>query len=347
MNKAVIVVLFLLLFFSIVAEAGKVETISNLSYLEKDLVVVEGNITLVFNYSTYNNQSNVKIIRLFYEPMYDFTIMKVESLSINYSYDFVNDTKYYYYNDSVYQNDTYIISVDYSSIAVPTSPIEHLQMLLAEKNQTIAALQSRIENMTSYNQSISDELDTIIAERDALLFYKNSTKDMVEDYPTLFSERNNLTADNALLKSSKHLLEGDVRSLESSLENATNPLALSYSKGGKTAYIFNISWFVIGGIIFLAFWYVFTTKKEPKTLASAVNSLNPFSKKSIGEKSTEPISWPIEEEKQTAKSKLPLIEQQYLSKAKVPEKVDKILEKSEERRKELDMRRLENIINGE
>lgn len=129
-----------------------------LEYKEDKLVAIDGDVTLNFDWSTNDNADDIQMFKLLYSSEYNLTIYKVESKTISYDFTFVNDTKYYYY-DVTNSTEDYIISIDYSSIEVPSSPYQDLLNVLKEKNETINLTVEQLSSMTK-NYTYEKELST-------------------------------------------------------------------------------------------------------------------------------------------------------------------------------------------
>jgi len=119
--------------------------IGTLNYLETKIYQVQGNLSLIFNYSD-TGTNDLTLTNLGYVISTNKTVLQFKSNNISYNWSFVNNTKAYYYFD-LNSNNTYSVSVNYQSIHVPKSPYQLLREMLEAKNATIALLNTNISKM--------------------------------------------------------------------------------------------------------------------------------------------------------------------------------------------------------
>lgn len=342
--KKILLTLILLLLFATSVQATQVK-IADLEYEEKDFVVIEGNVTLIFSNSTNYNDNDVQVLKILYDSTYDLTLYRIESKNITYDAYFINNTKYYYYTSS---GDTYFITVDYSSIQVPDSPLKTLMNLLEEKNQTLNLTIEKLNNMTSnYTESVGliedlsddvdhfenqkQELETEVAE---LLAYRAEIIPILEDYHVLENESNNKTIQIASLLGDISDHQTIARAKNQTIKDLENPFCLFYSKAGPsgdTVSLFhvNLTWTIIGIIIILFLIFVLSSKNidfgKTKTLLDKQREKgkNLFTKmKEVKPEKKKEVDW---------NEDIPEIEKQILKPPKkneesVESEVDKIIE---------------------
>ncbi len=145
-----ILVVFMLLSIAVSAMfipniAASHVNIGTLNYLETKIYQVQGNLSLIFNYSDIGT-NDLTMTNLGYVISTNKTVLQFKSNNISYNWSFVNNTKAYYYFD-LNSNNTYSVSVNYQSIHVPKSPYQLLREMLDAKNATIALLNTNISKM--------------------------------------------------------------------------------------------------------------------------------------------------------------------------------------------------------
>jgi gas vesicle protein len=322
MKKAVILFALFLLLGGFV----RAEEIGRLDYGQKDWLVAEGDISLSFNWSDRDNVNDLIILKILYEPTYNLSIFRVESKIITYDYSFINDTKYYHFNNTI-GNDTkdYVIKVDYSSIVVPASPINQLRQLVAEQNETIFILVSQLENLSSNYSTLYNETTNLSSEyqiqSDYIEFLETYKRD-TDDYVEIKREKENLTYVNINLKSTIQDLQKDVRDRDKTIGDLENPLGIFYTKGEIGLTQVNIPWILIGAVLGLVAYFLFRSRQYHKAILKSPLS-RMFGKE---EKKPEPQVW-VDEEK-------PDIEKKFLKpipKEDIAQEVDKVIKQSMER----------------
>ncbi len=285
--------------------ASEQVTISTLDYEDNELVVVDGNVTLQFNWSE-NNNNDLIVVRLLYDPSYNFSIYKIESKNITIDYSFINNTKEYHFNESINVNDTrdFVIKIDYSTLIVPVSPIGHLRELAESLNMTIATLTGQVINMTNNwtnsNQiaiNLQNQASNTENQISQLIAYQQDAEIIIADYYVLQNTSANKTIENINLANEVRGLEGNLNDREKTISDLENPFVIFYTKGEINLFHINVAWLVIGGIIFLVGYILISGKfsGSPKTFIEKTTkgNNNPLGKIfGKGEKKkTEPIIW--------------------------------------------------------
>jgi len=234
--------------------------LTTLEYKDSDVVFIQGNINLSFNSSDTGKEDTSLLWRI-YNSDNNITIFYIVSTTISYDSSFVNDTKSYYYNRENASNETYVVSVDYSSIQVPTSIEVKLNETIEQQNQTIQALKDTIENLQNNISNLVNDYNIL----------KEKENDLKNQIVTLTKQRDDAIAENKPLKAeidnleeqlsfqqnkSKELTdeirykESLVNSLEKSVKQLRNPWSTGYEYHGKNQGLyFNYSSVIIGIII--------------------------------------------------------------------------------------------------
>lgn len=143
MRKLVIFGILMLMLAPLVSADTNLGTIQ---YLDTRMIPIDGNVTLSFHYTPTGTEDVVLILRL-YDPDLNKTVYGFQSLVVGYDSSFVNDTKTYTFKDG---NESYNISVDYSSIQVPPS-----------LDEIIAGYEARIEELIANNTLLLEKIELL------------------------------------------------------------------------------------------------------------------------------------------------------------------------------------------
>ena len=287
MRKILVALLLLILMFCPSTSVAELVGTEAIDYLDDSLFTLSGNITLVFDSSTPYDESDITLIRFFYSTTSDITLYQVISNPITYDHTFVNDTKNYgFFVDGTI--DRYLITVDYSSIDVPTSIEDLINISLAEKDEFIIQLAQEIS-------VLEDELDVLnetIAETEVELAEWKSTANLIlseknqieEEKNTLAIEKGEVEDNLSLYKDKTNTLTIEktqkmerIKYLTKKLNEATDAWGMSVNIDGEDKS--TLSWisFIIGIISVLIFLYFMRNRfglvHDGNKLTIAVNTI--------------------------------------------------------------------------
>lgn len=156
--KYVVVLGIVFLLPTVLSQSVPVEQLVKISYLEKNSIILTGNHT--FSFLTSDTGTNDVKIEVNYNNVTNWSIVRVESLPLNITWQFKNDTKSYYYLDEN-TSKIYIVKVNYTSVKVPPNPylveIEELSKQLNSSKVNYTILLREYNNLsTIYEGMIND-----------------------------------------------------------------------------------------------------------------------------------------------------------------------------------------------
>lgn len=298
---------------------------------------INGNISLIFDHSDTGNE-DVVILNdsIGYLEGPDISLFHFQSLNITYDYNFVNDTKAYYFINinNLSANVSYRVLVNYSSIQVPDSPWKALEELLEEKNMTIiekeliianltgdiALLEANISSLYSSITLLNENVQNLQSLYNGLEIsydeYVSSTEGIIDSYWTLVNKSVNQSFEISRLNSNIRNIEKDRDGWKESFEDISGTFSTGYTREGKEEFYFNGTWFIIGGIIFLlivGIIFLFFRKNPSKTLLGRVSPSG-----------TKPQEWVPTQKPESFVS----VEKEFLEEPEY-DKIDDIIEKHE------------------
>ncbi len=246
-----------------------------IDYLANDLFIVQGNVTLVFNDSD-TGTNDITLIRVFYSSESNITLYQVISQEITYDNTFVNNTKSYIFKNI---DDSFVIFVNYSSIQVPESYADILNLTIVEQNKTISNLTLRLDNLTSQmeslnNQTISLQKNVTELENQSVDYWSNWQYEKNQNAPLRYNI-SVLKGDvdyymNKTLELSNDIDTKDNRTtiLYNKINEASGGWAFSVNLDGEDIYIVHWGYLLIG--LFLGgFLMIYVLGKRSKQSASA------------------------------------------------------------------------------
>lgn len=291
-TNVVVVSMLVLATLAFLVSGSEVHEVGTLDYQETDIVAIPGNITLVFNHSDRGPNDIILLWRM-YSAENNITLYSFMSKKITYDHTFENDTKgYYFFNDGT--NETYVIFVDYSIIAVPTCLSDLLNQTIVEMNATIAELMAenvnfskRLANMSKLLQSknftitvIQDDLSNAQAQNKPL---QNQIQELTDELDDQKNTTIGLNIEINDLESTLNNRETTLYYYEQTINQLADPWCTAYGMynehfGNVVQHLyFNITYFLIGGIVFavialISIWKLgFLGKKHPSKTLSPVD----------------------------------------------------------------------------
>ena len=242
------------------------QTLLTLDYQEGDLVFLPGNVTLVFNSSDTGDEDVIILWRI-YSPENNLTIFYFKSQTITYDSSFINNTKEYLFNDTN-SNTTYAVYVNYSSIHVPDSIEDILNMTIKQKNELIGNLTLQLENLTEQLNATIIERDNWKAEAGVLKIERDNA---IARYRPLEINLSKMEDDlefqqqkNKEIEAEIHYKESIISSLENTISQLRNPWCTGYEYNGRNNGLhINYSSLIIGlALAFIIFFLVETLMEK-------------------------------------------------------------------------------------
>lgn len=200
MRKWIWVLVLGLLMLPVTARAVQVETLIEIDYLDKDITFLEGEHNLTFLASD-TGTDDIKLT-ITYSNQTGWSIVKVESLPIEASWYFTNNTKKYYYIDQE-SDKIYVVKVNYSGIKAPPNPYE---LQISQLTKRVNVLEGLLDQLNHTYQTVKEQYTTLLDNYNDLKALKDNLEDQVA---TLQANLSVLRTENDLLKTQVNQLTTD------------------------------------------------------------------------------------------------------------------------------------------